>query len=140
MRTFTIFGKPCGKGRPRFARRGNFVSTYTDKKTANYETLVRLSYQQEHIGEALMEGALTVYVLAYFPVPKSWSKKRKAEAHWHTNKPDCDNIAKVVFDALNGIAWTDDSQISTLVVVKGYDAEGGGKVRVMISDKEEASK
>ena len=37
-----------------------------------------------------------------------------------TKKPDCDNIAKVILDALNGIAYHDDSQVVELVVHKHY--------------------
>jgi Holliday junction resolvase RusA-like endonuclease len=30
---------------------------------------------------------------------------------WHTGKPDVDNLAKALYDALKGIVWRDDSQI-----------------------------
>ena len=42
MRKFEVMGTPVAKGRPKFARRGNFVSTYTPEKTVNYENLVQL--------------------------------------------------------------------------------------------------
>ena len=37
-----------------------------------------------------------------------------------TKKPDCDNIAKIVLDALNGIAYHDDAQVAELTVIKTY--------------------
>lgn len=37
---FVVPGEPVGKGRPKFARRGNFVTAYTPEKTASYENLV----------------------------------------------------------------------------------------------------
>jgi len=40
----------------------------------------------------------------------------------HVGKPDCDNLAKSVCDALNGILWDDDRQICRLVVEKWYAA------------------
>ena len=44
---FTVLGTPVGKGRPRFSRQGQFVRTYTPDKTVNYETLVRMEYEQQ---------------------------------------------------------------------------------------------
>jgi hypothetical protein len=42
MTMFTVYGEPVGKGRPRFAKRGNFVSTYTPQKTKTYEDEIRM--------------------------------------------------------------------------------------------------
>ena len=47
----------------------------------------------------------------------------------HTKRPDCDNLAKSILDALNGIAYDDDSQICSLSVFKFY----GDEPRVEIS-------
>ncbi len=38
MVNFMVEGTPVPKGRPRFARRGKFVSTYSPKTTVDYET------------------------------------------------------------------------------------------------------
>ena len=52
------------------------------------------------------------------------SKKRRNEMingnESHIKKPDCDNIAKICLDALNHIAFNDDSQITDLVIRKRY--------------------
>lgn len=57
-------------------------------------------------------------------VPGSWSKKKRAAALEGsirpTGKPDCSNMVKLVEDALNGVAWRDDSQIVSLGVRKRY--------------------
>ena len=42
MTMFMVYGEPVGKGRPRFAKRGNFVSTYTPQKTKTYEDEIRM--------------------------------------------------------------------------------------------------
>lgn len=39
-------------------------------------------------------------------------------------KPDTDNIAKIVLDALNGLAYPDDKQVVELQVLKTYDLDG----------------
>ena len=114
-----IPGQPCAKGRPRLGKYG----TYTPDKTVNYETLVKQLYITEHYGKQL-EGALNLKVTAYFQIPKSKSKKIK-EAMLKsdirpTGRPDWDNVGKIISDALNGLAYHDDSQIVTATVEKWY--------------------
>lgn len=125
MNRFVIYGKPMGKGRPRFSRAGRFVRTFTPEATANYETLVKLAYQGE--GCSMMEGEVRAEIVAYFQIPKSVSKKKRlAMARGEvrpTSKPDCDNIAKIVLDALNGLAYKDDSSVVSLRVEKLYAEE-----------------
>lgn len=130
MRKFYIYGEPQGKARPRFARTRNSVRTYTPNKTVDYEEKVRLAYLTQ-CKEETIEGPVKVYIQANFLIPKSWSKRKKVYAYSGlikpTKKPDVDNIAKAVCDALNGIAYKDDSQIVKLTVEKYYapvDAEG----------------
>lgn len=119
---FTIPGKPCGKQRPRF---GN-GRTYTPEKTVNYENLVRLCFRQAYPNaEPISAGVqVTAVIEAYFQIPKSTSKKRRndmfADVIRPTSKPDTDNIAKICLDALNGLAYHDDSQVVDCTVEKFY--------------------
>ena len=124
MLTVTVPGAPQPKGRPRFARVGGFVKTYTPSKTRAYETIVALEGKVAMKGRLPLEGALRVAIEAYMPIPKSTSKKDLAlmaegKIH-HTKKPDVDNIGKLCGDALNGICWVDDSQIVQLTIAKMY--------------------
>ena len=104
---FQVPGEPVGKGRPRFTRQGR---AYTPAKTAKYENLVSLAFQQMYPNHVPFENAVEMKMIAYFSIPKSWSK---------TKKPDTDNIAKVK-DALNGIAFKDDSQVVKETIIKRY--------------------
>lgn len=117
---FTIPGQPQGKGRAKVSTRGGFARAYTPEKTAAYENLIKLSYGSN----PKLEGYIAVTILAYYAIPKSFSKAKTAQALSGkirpTTKPDVDNIAKVVCDALNKIAYDDDSQIISLVVMKSY--------------------
>lgn len=116
---FEIIGKPIGKGRPRLGKYG----TYTPTKTANYETLVKWTFANKFKDFKPIEGAVKAKITAVFIVPKSYSKKKRAEALTkidYTHKPDCDNIAKIILDSLNGLAYIDDSQVSCLLVFKNY--------------------
>ena len=122
MCDFEIEGKPVGKGRPRFRRIGNFVQTYTPTATADYEKLVRLRFQ--NAGGVITEKPVRVEITAFFAPPKSARKKQKAEMLANLilpmKKPDADNIAKIILDALNKIAYKDDSQVIELSVKKLY--------------------
>lgn len=123
--TFTVPGSPQGKMRPRVVKRGNFVQTYTPDKTVNYENLVKLMYGQEAKGRVFdREKSLRVLIVALYDIPQSTSKKRaelmRIGEIRPTKKPDLDNIAKIICDALNGVAYHDDAQVVDLKVVKYY--------------------
>jgi Holliday junction resolvase RusA-like endonuclease len=114
--SFTVPGLPQGKGRARF---GN-GRTYTPAKTVAYEGLIALAGEKAMDGRGPLEGPVYVTVTAFFPIPASWPKRKKAEARWHTGKPDGDNILKAAGDGLNGIVWKDDSQVAFSKVIKQY--------------------
>ena len=139
--TFTIVGEPMGKQRPRFSRAGGFVRTHTPQQTANYEQWVRLSYMQQGGTKPFPDDApLAVTIKAYFKIPKSASKRRAAlmrqDAIRPTKKPDCDNICKIVLDALNGLAYKDDAAVVAADVEKHYAPDGEPKVVVTIEEIE----
>ena len=73
---FTVLGIPVAKGRPKFARKGNFVTSHTPQDTVNYENLVRLSYQQSFDDLRVLQGEVSMKIDAFFPIPKSTSKKK----------------------------------------------------------------
>lgn len=118
---FTIPGKPQGKGRPRFSSRSGHA--YTPAQTADYENKVRLYYSRQTRCTPL-QGNIRADITAYFPIPKSTRKAKAIQlAEEHTpcpKKPDADNIAKIILDSLNGLAYTDDSAVIYLTVGKLY--------------------
>lgn len=126
--TFSVDINPTPKGRPKFARRGNFVRAYTPKKTADYETEIKTQAQALMNREPL-ETPLAVYLYFRLPVPKSHSKKRTAAclsgSERPIKKPDLDNLAKAATDALNGVIYVDDSQIVSLHITKVYNSNPG---------------
>ena len=136
MCDFEIEGKPVGKGRPRFKRMGNFVQTYTPEATKEYEKLVGMRFQNS--GGVITDKPVKIEIVAFFTPSKSTRKKDRIEMLANRilpmKKPDADNIAKIVLDALNKIAYVDDSQVIELVVKKRYAAEA--KVSVHIEEIE----
>lgn len=132
--TFTVDGPPHGKGRPRFRRFGNFVSTYTDAKTKSYEDAAKDAAKVAMGSSPPIESPVRLDLIIRLPVPKSYAKKR-AEAclngsEWPTKKPDWDNVAKSIADAMNDVVFLDDTQIVIARIVKVYAAEPGVDVKV----------
>ena len=126
MIQFVIMGEPQGKGRPRFARSGH---TYTPEKTAAYEKAAALAYKRRYQGKSFEKGVpLEMRIRAYCKVPQSASKAKRADMLSGmirpTKTPDADNIAKIICDALNGVAYHDDAQIARIAVEKYYGATG----------------
>ena len=122
---FVVPGEPVPKARPRFTMQGGKARTYTPTSSAAYETTIGLlahaAMRAQGITEP-MKGALHVQVQAFFPVPASWSKKRKAAASWHASRPDIDNIVKSALDGLNRVAFADDGQVASVYATKAYSA------------------
>lgn len=117
--TFTIPGEPVAKGRPRMTRTGR---AYTPSKTRLYEVHIQDLWRRGTAPTLPAGQPLRVSVDAFFSVPKSTSKKQKMKMDGapHIKKPDADNVVKAVLDALNGLAFEDDSRICDLKVVKRY--------------------
>lgn len=83
-------------------------------------------------GAAPLTGPLRLTVNAVWPWPKSMTEKKRrvAGAHWRTSRPDADNIAKLVGDAMNGVVYADDAQIVSQTVTKQYGLSGATYVLV----------
>ena len=123
----TIPGQPGHKGRPRFTRSGH---VYTPAATKAWENRVKA-----HASTLcrIDDGAITVIIIARFQILKSDIRKRDPRPlRWKSTKPDCDNIEKGILDALNGLAWGDDAQISTCLTLKQYAAQGEDPSTVVV--------
>lgn len=126
---FVVVGKPQGKARARtfYNKRMGRMQSITPEQTKSYEELIRWSYKMAG-GQYLGEKILEVHINAYYPIPKAFSKAKQASALIGalrpTTKPDCDNIIKVVLDALNGVAYYDDKQVVCVSCNKYYGETG----------------
>lgn len=80
--------------------------------------------------------AVRLTIDAVFPRPKSMTRKRGPNPREpKTGKPDVDNVAKSVLDALNGLAWADDSAVACLTVRKWIAAANeSARVDVVIEE------
>lgn len=116
MIAFRVASIPQPKGSLRaFVANGRPILTSTTKGLKAWEAVVR-SEAQRHI-TTLLEDAVAVDLRFALPRPKSLPKTRHS---WPTRKPDIDKLARSVLDALTGVAWGDDAQVTTLHCQKRY--------------------
>lgn len=84
---FVIPGAPVGKGRPKFARRGNFVTTYKPEKTASYENLVKVKAEEAMAGRPAFDGAVSVVIWLYVTPPEDFASTVDACEQWIMELP-----------------------------------------------------
>jgi Holliday junction resolvase RusA-like endonuclease len=122
--TISLQGPPQGKGRARAFVRAGHVGHYTPEKTRTYEGMIRTAAMDELAGRLPLDEPVEFVLRAIFPVPASWSERKRQQAITGDikpgKKPDLDNIAKAWNDALNGVAYRDDSLICRMTLDKRY--------------------
>lgn len=127
---FVIHGKPFAKQRPKFTKAGH---AYTPDSTVIYENLVRTCFSQKYPEHVPLTCPVRMTIRACYPVAESWSRKKKTQAlagELRPAKPDWDNVGKIVSDALNQIAYTDDALVYDCEVIKEYDTVPRVEVRI----------
>jgi Holliday junction resolvase RusA-like endonuclease len=110
---------------------------YTPQKTKDYEESVRRAFAAYGLSPFPSDGRyLCAYIRAWFPVPKSCPKKQRKQlvGAMHIKKPDGDNLTKSILDALNKIAYDDDSRVSVSACVKRYTYRDTGSAAVILTD------
>ena len=136
MIRLTIPGEPCGKQRARtfYDRRVGRVISKTPKKTKNYETFIRELFAAKYESFLPLLGAVRLRVNIFRGIPKSVSNKQagrmEATLVRPTTRPDASNVLKAVEDALNGLAFHDDSQIVEILVQKYYSRTPRAEISV----------
>ena len=136
-----VYGSPVAQGRPKFSTRGGFVRAYDPAKSRDFKDYVRLAAAQQMGDMPLLDGALTLSVRVFRPIPSSMSKKKAALAELGEirpiTKPDLDNYIKGIKDALQGICWKDDSQVVAYVEPTGKYYSSRPRVEVEIGQLDE---
>ena len=116
-RTFRlqVTAVPVAKPRPRVGN--GRVYTPTNARQAEWE--IAQAWERRYPGQAPLMGAVELEVVVFIVQPASIPKFRRQTARPVT-RPDADNYAKTVLDALNSVAYRDDAQVVRLVVEKRY--------------------
>ena len=114
--SFFVHCEPVPQPRARVSTRGGFARAYVDKKHPSHA--LKQAIRDAFVGEKL-QGPIACDLLFRFVRPKSHTRKQR-ESGWHTGKADIDNLQKLVFDALNGVAYDDDKQIAFAIAYKRW--------------------
>lgn len=144
---FFVPGLPKGQPRPRaFARKmgnGKFVARVFDAGTAEAWKSSISAEAAQHKPAAPLAGPVRLRILFLMPRPRAHYKSGHPERgltakapEQFTGKPDVDNLAKAVMDALTqcGWFWYDDAQVVMLIVRKGYAGVTGSGAWIEVGD------
>lgn len=122
-----------GQPRPRFTTVNGLPKAYTSTEATIYREQAAFAFstaaRRSRISTPVNADprGIEVQICASMSCPKSMTKKQREMADRKsmrpTKKPDADNIAKIILDSLNGIAWNDDASVTTLAVTKCYTSE-----------------
>lgn len=131
--TFSVAGDPVPQPRARITTRGKFAHAYTPKKHPinDYRDAISQAAIVAMGDEDPTTEPVSVVIDAVFARPKSHMNKRGVKPTApNLPRPDCDNIAKGVLDALALIVWIDDTLVQRLVVEKSWGDEARTTVRI----------
>lgn len=115
--SYFVHGRPIGQARARATNKGGFARIHSDPESgsARQEHIAAFNAATRGVISAPHEGPVTCEITLFHQVPQKWWSGKNC-----TRKPDVDNVAKLVLDALNAVAYRDDSQVNDLVVSKGW--------------------
>ena len=128
---FTIEGIPKALKRHRHTRKG---FTYDPSKKDKQDLLLQvLKLAPKHP----ITTPIRIILIFYMPRKKNQFRTgkykhilKKGVPYFHSIRPDLDNLIKLVCDALNGVFYKDDSQISQLKAEKIYDEQPRTEVHI----------
>jgi Holliday junction resolvase RusA-like endonuclease len=147
---FSMSGVPVGQGRvrsrlvrPADSRKPEFIHHYPAPASIQYQRAIAKVARIAMGSRPLLQGALKLVIVAVFPVPPSWRRAERRAAlagHLrHAVRPDADNLAKAVMDAMKGVVWRDDTQVADLVVAKWYGPAHAVGIDVNVTEIEFAA-
>lgn len=128
---FFVADTPVAQPRPRFrvveTSKARIVKAYTPAKHPVNEWKTAIQAAAYRARRQWDRGREAIAVELVFCMPRPAGKVRKTIANnrfWHGTRPDADNLAKAVCDALTGVLWHDDSVVCRLGVTKFVAGDG----------------
>lgn len=137
---FTVAGIPKAQPRVKACRRGNHAGVYDPGTADDWKSAVR-AVAYAAWDRVQIDEPVALYIVCHMPRPKSHFGKnglKDSAPFHHSSKPDADNIAKAIQDALTDLGiWVDDSRISFLQISKRY-ADGPPFAEISIEPRTDA--
>lgn len=129
-----VNGTPKGQPRPRAFVRGNRAAVYDPGTAEGWKGQVAMAWMATGL-DNIIEGVFHVSLDFRFPRPKHHSNSKgilkPGAPDWHTAKPDADNCAKAVLDALTSLnVWKDDALVASLSITKKYGYPHGCRIQI----------
>jgi len=123
--TFAVQGQPKGQPRPRAVNRNGKAAVYDPGTAEGWKDQVVLAARGARPAQPLT-GPVRIRIAFYFDRPARLRRRKDPDGLIpHTAKPDSDNAAKAVLDALTEAGlWRDDAQVSSLTAEQYYAARG----------------
>ena len=112
---FTVLGKAAGKARPRVTRGG--LHTYTPDPGGFVERVTEEGVAaRQRRGAVISSGSIGLEVIVTRGMPKSWSLKKheRFDEQPAMSTPDLVNVMAAVCDALEGVFYKNDKQITDI--------------------------
>lgn len=124
---FTVVGTPKGQPRPRAFARAGHIRMYDPGTAEGWKSAIA-DAAQDHIPPEPITAAVALSIALVFPRPKSHyrtgkhaNKRKDSAPFWVATKPDIDNCAKAVMDALTELRfWRDDALVVKLTITQRY--------------------
>jgi Holliday junction resolvase RusA-like endonuclease len=131
---FFAQGIPKGQPRPRAFSRGGSARVYDPGTAEGWKSQIAMA-AREHVPHAPLSGPVKLRLQFHIPRPKSHLRAngelKPTAPYLNTKKPDADNYAKAVMDALTTLRfWQDDAQVAELSVRKAYSTQAGCLIEI----------
>jgi len=127
-----IYVSPTAKGRPKATKFGGHAHLYTPARTRKSEAEIIATIRKELQADFnAFDKNMPLHLSATFFIPKPASSPKKVI--YPVKRPDLDNYAKTLLDALNKYIFLDDSQIVSMRLRKAF----GSPPRIQLLIREE---
>jgi Holliday junction resolvase RusA-like endonuclease len=134
-----IEGTPKAQPRARAYARGKHVRMYNPNTADAWKMDIKNAVGGLQLGKtpvAVMIGFKLARPKNHYGSRKGVPYLKDSAPKLHTQKPDLDNLAKAVKDAITDAgAWHDDSQVTYLLVTKEWSTTGGASLLIYDSFK-----
>jgi len=120
-------GEPVAWQRPRARVVGGRAQFFEHAKPRSWKGMAHEHFERAMLAAghyAPLEGPLEVVIVAVWALPKTKERKKPVPRQWRAQRPDCDQISKLVLDAGNAVIWRDDAQVCRCIVETWIGAQG----------------